>query len=97
MRAADFKPCVLCGKGVMHTGVPLFYRVKIERLGINVGEVQRTHGMEQFFGGAVALARVFHDPDLTEVIMPEVEMLVCEDCSTTQREAVAIMVDMAKP
>lgn len=96
MRAADFKPCVLCGKGVMHTGLPLFYRVKIERLGINVGEVQRAHGMEQFFGGAVGVARVFHDPDLTTVVMPEVEMLVCEDCSVRAQSPIAMMVEMAK-
>ncbi len=82
MKAGDFKPCAFCGKGVMHTGIPLFYRVKIERLGIKGGEVQRAAGMEQFMGGNVALARVFHDPDLTQVVMDEITVLVCETCST---------------
>lgn len=81
MKAADFKPCVMCGKGVMHTGIPLFYRVKVERFGILANEVQRTHAMEQFMGGHVAIARVFHDPELTQSVMPEISGLVCESCS----------------
>ena len=39
MKAEDFKPCALCGKGMMHTGVPLFYRVTVEHLGIKMREV----------------------------------------------------------
>jgi hypothetical protein len=68
MTAGDFKPCALCGRGVMHAGVPIFYRVRIESMGINLQEVQRTAGMEQFMGGHVALARVFHDPDIATPI-----------------------------
>lgn len=94
MKAADFKPCIMCGKGVMHTGVPLFYRVKIERLGILANEVQRTSAMEQFMGGNVAIARAFHDPELTRVVMPEVTGLVCEPCST-ENYPLAMLVEHA--
>lgn len=82
MKAGDFRPCALCGKGVMHTGLPLFYRVTIQRMGIDRQEVQRSHGMEQFFGGALALSRVFHDPDIAKPISEVCKVLVCEDCST---------------
>ena len=33
MKHKDFKPCHLCGKGVMHAGHPLFLRISIDRLG----------------------------------------------------------------
>ncbi len=82
MKAGDFRPCALCGKGVMHTGLPLFYRVTIQRMGVDAGEVQRSHGMEQFFGGAVALARAFHDPDIARPITEQQTVLICESCST---------------
>jgi hypothetical protein len=82
MKAGDFKPCALCGKGVMHAGVPIFYRVQIESMGINLQEVQRTAGMEQFMGGYVAIARVLHDPDIATPIVPAVTALVCQSCST---------------
>lgn len=81
MNAGDFRPCALCGKGVMHTGIPLFYRVTIQRMGIDMPEVQRSHGMEQFFGGALA-AWVFHDPDIAKPITEQQTVLICESCST---------------
>jgi hypothetical protein len=37
--------------------------------------------MEQFMGGHVALARVFHDPDIATPIAPAVTALVCQECS----------------
>ena len=41
MKAGDFTKCRLCGKGVAHTNVPLFYRVKIERMGFLTGKPSR--------------------------------------------------------
>lgn len=81
MKASDFKPCAFCGQGVMHTGLPLCYRVRVERIGIDMREVNRSAGMEQFMGGNVALARIFHDPDIAHPIGDPVESLVCEKCA----------------
>jgi len=81
MKAGEFKPCALCGKGVMYTGLPLFYKVTVQRMGIDIREVDRAAGMERFMGGHVALARVFHDPDIANPIGTPVESLVCEDCA----------------
>ena len=30
MKQRDFTPCVVCRKGVAHSGAPYFYRVRIE-------------------------------------------------------------------
>lgn len=80
MKAAELKKCAFCGKGMMHAGVPLFYRITVENMGINVREFQRTAGMEQFMGN-VALARVFHDPDIAERLGEPVTAMVCQDCA----------------
>ncbi len=81
MRAGDFKPCALCGKGVMHSGIPLFYRLHIESMGVDMRAAQRAHGMEQYMGGHVALARVFEDPDIATRIGESKTVLVCQDCA----------------
>ena len=86
MKRTDFKPCANCGKGVAHTGLPLFWVVEIQRFGIDAQAVQRQHGMEQFFGGsspgAVALADVFNDgAPLATPINDKVTLLLCEACA----------------
>lgn len=86
MHRKDFKPCAICHKGVMHTGLPLFWRVHIERIGVDMQAAQRQHGLEQFFGGtlpgAVALADVFSDGAPIGKPMDEGKtVLVCETCA----------------
>lgn len=81
MKAKDFKPCTFCGKGVAHTGIPIFYRVSIESMGIDARNVQRADAMERYMGGAVALARVFEDPDIATVVSPARTVLVCQSCA----------------
>ena len=85
MKAEDFKTSALCGKGVMHNGVPLFYRCRITPMGIDARAVQQTHGLEQMFGGVgggARLARVMGpDPDIAKPITEEQTALVCQDCS----------------
>jgi hypothetical protein len=81
MKADDFKKCRLCGKGMMHTGLPLFWRARIERMGIDMNEVQRAGGMEQMMFGNVGLARVFYDPDIAKPVHDPVEILLCEKCA----------------
>lgn len=81
MHARDFKPCALCHKGVMHTGVPLFYRVRIETMGVDHGNVQRADAMERYMGGHVVLARVFEDPEIATAVVPETTALICQACA----------------
>jgi len=81
MKHRDFKPCCLCGKGVMHAGHVLFLRLSIERLGIRADRVQRAYGMELLMGGNALLANVMGpDEDLAEVIDSQQNLLVCGSC-----------------
>lgn len=92
MKAGDLKPCALCGKGMMHSGVPLFYRVTVEHMGVDLREIQRAAGMEQVMGN-VALARVFHDPDVATRLGEPVASLVCQDCALNSRLPLAMLAE----
>lgn len=93
--------CSLCGKKAPECGVPLFYRVRIERWGIDLGAVRRQSGLELMFGGtaggAVALAQAMGaDEDMAKPIMQPRELTVCEPCSM-KRTVVAELAERAKP
>lgn len=81
MKAAELQACAICGKGVMHSGVPLFYRVRIEHMGIDANAVRQVHGLETMLGNA-ALARVMGpDPDIATPIVDPHTVLVCQPCA----------------
>lgn len=80
MKAADLQPCALCGKGVMHGGLPLFWRVSLERMGVDLAAARQMLATETFFGN-VALARVFTDPQIATPVAAARIVLVCESCA----------------
>jgi hypothetical protein len=87
VKSADLKPCAICGKGVMHSGVPIFYRVKLEAMGIDAGAVRQVHGLETMLGNVV-LARVMGpDPDIAKRLDPSEPrpVLVCQPCALQPR------------
>ena len=67
MKAGELHPCDLCGKGIIHTGVPLFYRVTVERMGVDVQAVRERRGLHDIFGGRAS-------PALLEVFAPTGEV-----------------------
>lgn len=86
MKADEVKPCAMCGRGVMHTGLPLFYRVKVEAMGVDVRAVQRRAGLEQMMGGGSAgalLARVMGpDEDIAKPVVDDYPtVLICQPCA----------------
>lgn len=93
MKRADVQKCTCCGKGVMHTGLPLFWTLEVQRHGIDGGAVQRRAGMETFFGGgnsgALLAGIMGPDEDITKPISEPVRLWVCEDCAMTPRPLAA--------
>lgn len=73
--------CAFCGKGFMESGLPLFYRVRIQRFGVDMSAVRRQSGFEQMLGGAAALARVMGPDEEMAKPLHSVEFTVCETCS----------------
>lgn len=82
MKQTDFKPCLRCGKGVMHTGAPLFYRVTIERMGIDIRAVERQHGLEMMLHGHAGIANAMGpNDDMGVPIGDAARGLLCETCA----------------
>jgi hypothetical protein len=82
MKAGEITKCAICGKGVMAGGMPLFWRVTCERMGVDLAAVKREVGMELLMGGNVALARVLGpDEDIAAPFGAPRTVLVCEACA----------------
>ncbi len=85
MKQSELQKCIVCNKGMMHTGIPLFYKVTFARMGVDMGAVQRQNGLEQMLGGSAALASVFSpNEDIASPIDGESTVLICEECSCKQ-------------
>ena len=86
MKQDEMKPCSFCDKGVMHSGSPVFYRIKLDHMGVDIRAVQRQSGLEQMLGGGSGSAAVatvaFHmglQEDIASVIISS-EKIICHPC-----------------
>ena len=76
--------CKMCGKKIGASGLPLFWRVRIERYGLKANALRRQQGLTMMLGGHAELASIMGpDEDLAEKILSK-EITVCEDCCTKQ-------------
>jgi hypothetical protein len=93
--------CALCKKKILESGMPFFYRVRIERHGVKADAVRRQAGLEMMLNGCVALAQVMGpDEDMTMPLMDPITFTVCEDCSTDherQRHCIARFAETEVP
>ena len=72
--------CGVCNKPIGKSGVPLFWRIRIERYGLKAGAIQRQQGLAMMMGGHGLLASVMGpNEDLAEKISSK-EITVCNDC-----------------
>ena len=89
----EFAICAICGEKIGHTGLPLFWRVRIRRYGMKLDAVQRQQGLTMFLGGHAELAAVMGpNEDMAEQIS-EIEITVCESCATEKRLPVAALAE----
>lgn len=80
--------CALCRKKIGASGMPLFWRVRIERHGIKMDAVKRQAGLEMLLDGHVAIAQAMGaDEEMTIPVMDPIEFTVCETCATDYRQA----------
>lgn len=81
MTQAELKPCAFCRKGVAHSDQILSTRVRITRMGLNVGAVRRQTGLEMMVGGLAQ--HMGPDEKMLVEIEPEVTLLVCDQCAVS--------------
>lgn len=75
--------CSMCGGKVMASGLPLFWRVTVERFGIDLRAIQRQQGLTMVLGGNAAIAAAMGpDEDLATAIGDAEIVTVCEPCGT---------------
>lgn len=85
MREAELREsatCALCGQLVGLTGLPLFWRVRIERHGIDLAAVRRQSGLALLLGNADIAMAMGPDEDMTTPLMEPITLTVCETCGT---------------
>lgn len=76
--------CAMCENKIGHTGLPLFWRVRIRRYGLKTDAIKRQQGLTMMLDGHALLAQVMGpDEDMAEKIL-ETEITVCEKCAMDQ-------------
>lgn len=82
--------CSLCGNKILAGGIPLFWRLTIERFGVDLAPIQRQQGLTMMLGNSAVLAQVMGpDEDMAKPVMDPVTLTVCESCGTSVRRPVA--------
>lgn len=86
--------CSLCRGKILAGGIPLFYRVTIERFGVRLNAVERQQGLTMMLGGSAVLAAAMGpDEDMTQPVMEPLVLTVCENCSTDRRDPIAALAE----
>jgi hypothetical protein len=80
MKQTDLKPCVCCGKGVMHDNNIAFFRVQVDHMIVNLRAVQRQAGLEMMLQGNAALAYHMGPQDDIALQATTSRAIVCQDC-----------------
>jgi hypothetical protein len=82
---AAMAPCALCGRQLLETGLPVFFRIEGKRCGIDAQEVRRHVGLAMQFGGGaggLALAGVMGPGCKPVVVMAAPPVFnVCATCA----------------
>ena len=73
--------CKVCGKKFGESGLPLFWRVTVQRYFVDMEAVNRQTGLEMMLGN-VAIADVMGpNEDMAKPVMDAVTVTVCERCA----------------
>jgi len=72
--------CSVCGKKIGSCGLPMFWKVTIERFGLDAGAIQRQQGLGMMIGGQLA-AVMGQNEDLATPLMDPIAASVCELCA----------------
>ena len=88
--------CSLCRQKIGHTGLPLFWTVRIERFGVDLAAAQRQHGLGLMLGGPLAMV-MGPDEDLATPMMEPLTLTVCERCACERDLPVAALAEVGEP
>lgn len=74
--------CDACRNKIGHTGLPLFWRVTVERFGVDLRAVRCQDGLAAFLGSPALASVMGHDEDVAvPLIDPPQVLTLCEACA----------------
>jgi len=77
----DAAECHLCKKPFGNSG-PIFWRLTLKRMVLDVAAAQRQQGLTMMLGGEAALARVMGANEvMAQEVQPAVDITICEGCA----------------
>lgn len=94
--AAD---CALCRKPFGHTGLPLFWRITVERLGVKLDVVRRQDHLAGFLGSPLLAMHMGEDREMTQPMMQPITVTICETCAMDRQYGflLPVLAERAKP
>lgn len=96
MKRRDLKPCAFCSKRLMHTGLPLFWRVSVERMAVDLKAVRTVQGLSTMLGNEELANVMSGDPNFANSLTPDcAQLLVCETCAVQTNTVVAHLAELA--
>lgn len=90
----QFAACSLCGLKIGHTGLPLFWVIRVERYGVDMRTVERQQGLGMFLGDAALAQAMGPDEDIAKPLLEPVTLSVCEVCACMDGRPVAALAEL---
>lgn len=87
--------CSLCAQPIGHSALPLFWRVTVERFGIDMNAVRRQAGLGVMLGSATLAGVMGADEDMAQSMMAPVVLTVCEHCAVERDLPVAALAEVS--
>lgn len=84
-----YSTCSLCRKPIGNSGLPLFWRVTVERFGVHVDRVQRQTGLAMMLGNAHLAMHMGPDEEMAQPLHEPIVLSVCETCAVERDLPVA--------
>lgn len=84
MRQAELRAAAQCGRCSRkfgEAGLPMFWRLTIERHGVMLDAMERARALEVLVGSPAIAAVMGPDEELTATLLPPVTITVCEKCA----------------
>lgn len=73
--------CSLCSELIGHTGIPIFWTVKVERHGVDMKAVRRQDGLGMMLGSTPLAQVMGPDEEMTKTLLGPVDLTLCENCA----------------
>jgi ABC-type uncharacterized transport system permease subunit len=81
-KQSEIKPCAFCKQGILHSASPLFYRVKVEQMVLDMQAIRRQAGLEMMMGSAAGLAAIMGpNEDMAKSFGDAQNILICNECA----------------